>query len=93
MKATWNDVVIAQSDDTVVVEGNHYFPLSALDRAYVVDSQHHTTCPWKGKANYLTIRVGESENPDAAWYYPDPKGGAEMVTDRVAFSKGVQVTS
>ena len=93
MKATWNGTVVAESDDTVVVEGNHYFPASALRRDFVVGSEHHTTCPWKGVANYYTLRVNGSENRDAVWYYPAPKSGAEAVAGRVAFWKGVQVSA
>lgn len=92
MKATWNGTVVAESDDTVVVEGNHYFPLSALDKSMVSDSATHTTCPWKGEASYYSLTVNGTENKDAAWYYPSPKAGAEAVKDRVAFWKGVQVT-
>jgi uncharacterized protein (DUF427 family) len=91
MQAIWNDTVIAESNDTVVVEGNHYFPMSSLVRDYVVDSAHHTTCPWKGEASYYTLRVNGKENANAAWYYPTPSKGAEAVADRVAFWKGVQV--
>ena len=91
MKATWNGAVIARSDDTVVVDGNHYFPTDALDRQYVTFSNHRTTCPWKGEANYYSLIVNGELNPDAAWYYPDPKPEAEMVKNRVAFWKGVKV--
>ncbi len=93
MKATWNGTVVAESDDTVVVEGNHYFPASALRRDFVVSSEHHTTCPWKGVASYYTLSVNGSENRDAVWYYPAPKSGAEAVAGRVAFWKGVQVSA
>lgn len=93
MKATWNGAVIAESDDTVVVEGNHYFPVEALDRRYLAPSDTHTSCPWKGTASYWTLVVDGKENRDAAWYYPTPKAGAEMVAGRVAFWKGVQVTA
>ena len=91
MKAMWNEVVIAESDDCVQVEGNQYFPLASLNREVVVESSHHTTCPWKGVASYFTLRVKGEENPNAAWYYPTPKVGAEAVADRVAFWKGVKV--
>ncbi len=91
MKATWNGTVIAQSDDIVTVEGNAYFPAAALDRTYVVDSDTHTTCHWKGVASYYTLDVDGKKNPDAVWYYPTPKAGAEQVKDRVAFWKGVKV--
>ncbi|MGN6830758.1 DUF427 domain-containing protein [Paucibacter sp. M5-1] len=92
MKAIWNDTVIAESDDTVMVEGNHYFPDSALKREYTSFSNHRTMCSWKGQASYLSLMVKGELNPDAVWYYPDPKPGAEMVAGRVAFWKGVQVT-
>ena len=92
MKAIWNGVVIAESDDTVIVEGNHYFPKDALHREYVVDSTHQTTCPWKGTAHYYTLRVDAEDNRDAVWFYPEPKAGAEQVANRVAFWKGVKVS-
>ena len=92
MKATWNGAVIAQSDDTVLVEGNHYFPESTLDRQYVTFSNQKTVCPWKGTASYYSLLVDGEMNPDAVWYYPDPKPEAEMVRGRVAFWKGVKVT-
>jgi uncharacterized protein (DUF427 family) len=92
MKAVWKGKVIAESDDTVVVEGNHYFPASALKREYVAFSNHRTTCAWKGQASYYSLVVDGEMNPDAVWYYPDPKPEAEMVKDRVAFWKGVTVS-
>lgn len=91
MKASWNGHVIAESDDTVVVEGNHYFPAESLNREYVLESNHRSTCPWKGEARYYSLLVDGDLNPDAVWYYPNPRDGAEMVSDRVAFWKGVQV--
>lgn len=91
MKATWNGAVIAQSDDTVVVEGNHYFPEGALDRRYITFSNHKTTCAWKGQASYYSLLVNGELNPDSVWYYADPKPEAEMVRGRVAFWKGVKV--
>jgi len=91
MRATWNGATIAESDDTVQVEGNHYFPLGAVDRRYLQESQAHSVCPWKGTASYFDIVVDDKTNADAAWYYPEPKAGAESVTDRVAFWKGVTV--
>ena len=93
MRAIWNEAIIAQSDDIVEVEGNAYFPLSTLDRRYVRESDTHTVCSWKGQASYFSIEVGGAINPDAAWYYPDPKPGAEAVADRVAFWKGVRVVA
>ena len=91
MKAIWNNTVIAQSDDIVEVEGNAYFPLASLDRQFVVGSDKHTTCPWKGEASYFSLTVGDQVNTDAAWFYPQPKPGAEAVAGRVAFWRGVQV--
>ena len=93
VKAIWNGEVIAESDDTVVVEGNHYFPETSLRREFVTPSALHSTCPWKGIASYYSLQVDGSENRDAVWYYPTPKSGAEQVSGRVAFWKGVQVTS
>lgn len=92
MKAIWNGVVIAQSDDTVVVEGNHYFPASALEREYVLASNHRSTCRWKGTANYYSLLVNGDLNPEAVWYYAEPSEAAAQIKDRVAFWKGVQVT-
>ncbi len=91
MKATWNGAVIAESDDTVVVEGNHYFPESALNRDYVSFSNHKTTCAWKGQASYYSLIVNGEMNTDAAWYYADPKPQAEEIRGRVAFWKDVKV--
>jgi uncharacterized protein (DUF427 family) len=91
MKATWKDTVIAESDDTVVVEGNHYFPESSLKREYVTFSNHKTTCAWKGQASYYSLIVDGELNLDAVWYYAEPKPEAEMVRGRVAFWKGVKV--
>jgi uncharacterized protein (DUF427 family) len=93
MKAIWNGTVIAQSDDTVLVEGNHYFPASSLNRDYVQFSNHKTSCAWKGQASYYSLMVNGEMNIDAVWYYADPKPEAAMVRDRVAFWKGVQVTA
>jgi len=91
MKATWNGAIIAQSDDTIVVEGNHYFPADSLNRAHVGASDKHTTCSWKGEASYYDITVNGEVNQDAAWFYPDPKSAAANIKDRVAFWKGVVV--
>lgn len=93
MKAVWKDTVIAQSDDTVVVEGNHYFPVESVRRELLVESATHTVCPWKGTASYYSIRVGGEENRDAAWYYPEPKDAAKQIRGRVAFWKGVKVVA
>ncbi len=93
MKATWNGVTIAESSDTVLVEGNHYFPAESLNRDYITFSNHHSTCPWKGKASYYSLLVEGEMNTDAAWYYPDPKPEAEEIRDRIAFWKGVTVAA
>ena len=92
-KAIWNDVVIAESDDTVMVEGNHYFPISDVNMEYFTDSSSHTRCPWKGMASYYTIAVNGKENRDAAWYYPIPSDAASMIKDRIAFWRGVKIIS
>lgn len=91
MRATWNGAVLAESDSTVVVEGNHYFPAEAVDWRYFTDSQTNTVCSWKGTASYHTVVVDGASNPDAAWYYPDPLPAADNIKDRVAFWKGVTV--
>jgi uncharacterized protein (DUF427 family) len=92
-KATWNGTVIAESDDTVVVEGNHYFPAASVRAELLEDSATHTTCPWKGEASYRTIVVDGARNDDAAWFYPAPKEAAAEIKDRFAFWKGVEVTA
>ncbi len=92
MKAVWKNTVIAESDDTVMVEGNHYFPESSLKREYISFSNHKTSCPWKGQASYYSINVNGDLNPDAAWYYAEPKEAAANIKGRVAFWKGVQVS-
>ncbi|QQV78264.1 DUF427 domain-containing protein [Sphingomonas aliaeris] len=89
--ARWNGAVIAQSDDTVVVEGNHYFPADSVDASLFEDSDTHTHCPWKGDASYKTIVVDGERNPNAAWYYADPKAAAAEIKGRFAFWKGVEV--
>jgi uncharacterized protein (DUF427 family) len=91
MKATWNGATLAESDDTVVVEGNHYFPKESINRENFRESAKHTTCPWKGEASYFDVVVGEEVNKDAAWYYPEPKDAAKEITGRVAFWRGVRV--
>jgi uncharacterized protein (DUF427 family) len=90
--ATWNGTVIAQSNDTVVVEGNHYFPIASVTDGVLLESDHTSVCPWKGTAKYYTIDVDGQRNTDAAWYYPEPKEAAAEIEDRVAFWKGVTVT-
>ena len=91
MKATWNGTVLAESDDTVIVEGNHYFPPEALKREALAPSAHRTTCPWKGEAHYYDVVAGGKTNANAAWYYPEPKDAAAEIKGRVAFWKGVEV--
>ncbi len=91
MKAIWNDTVIAESEDTVVVEGNHYFPEDALDKSMFSNSDKTSFCPWKGTAHYYNVVVGGDTNADAAWYYPEPKDAAAEIKGRVAFWKGVRV--
>ena len=91
MKAIWNGTVVAESDDIVLVEGNAYFPASAVRTDLLQHSNHHTYCPWKGQASYHSLLIDGELNRDAAWFYPDPKPEAERVRDRVAFWRGVQV--
>jgi uncharacterized protein (DUF427 family) len=91
MKALWKDEVIAESSDTVVVEGNHYFPIESVDRALLRDSDTHTVCPWKGTASYYDVVVDGNVNRDAAWYYPEPKDAAKEIRGRIAFWRGVKV--
>lgn len=90
-KAIWNGTVIAESDRCQVVEGNQYFPPDAVNQDYLQSSQTHTNCPWKGQASYYTLQVNGQTNPDAAWYYPDPKDAAKQIKDHIAFWKGVKV--
>jgi uncharacterized protein (DUF427 family) len=91
MRAIWNGTVIAESADTVEVEGNHYFPRASLDDAYVLPSDTTSVCGWKGTANYLSLQVGDATNRDAVWYYADPKPSAAQIANRVAFWRGVQI--
>jgi uncharacterized protein (DUF427 family) len=91
MKAIWNDVVLAESDNTVVIEGNHYFPVESLNKEYFQNAETHTACHWKGTASYYDVVVDEAVNKDAAWFYPEPSGLAMAVKDRIAFWKGVEV--
>lgn len=90
-KAIWNGATIAESEDTVMVEGNHYFPPDSVNRDYLQESQTQTTCPWKGEASYYHVMVNGELNADAAWYYPDPKSKASHIKDHVAFWHGVEV--
>lgn len=92
MKAIWNNEVIAESDETIVVENNHYFPAEAVDKKYLEMSATHTTCPWKGAASYYSLQVGGKMNRDAAWFYPNPKPAAENIKNYVAFWKGVEIS-
>lgn len=92
MKAIWNGQVIAESDDTLVVENNHYFPESSIKNEFFSGSETHTVCPWKGTANYYTVDVDGNSNKDAAWYYPEPSELAKNIKNYVAFWKGVEVT-
>lgn len=89
--ARWNGAVIADSDDTVVVEGNHYFPRDSVDEGKLLPSTTKSVCAWKGTAHYYTIEAGGERNPDAAWYYPEPMDAAAEISDRIAFWKGVEV--
>ena len=90
-KAIWNGKVLAESNDTIVIEGNLYFPPESINREYFQDSGTHTTCPWKGKANYYNIVDNGDVNKDAAWYYPNPSNMASEIKDYVAFWRGVNV--
>lgn len=91
-KAIWNGEVIAESDDIELVEGNKYFPLASVRADVLEPTDTHSSCHWKGEASYFTLNVNGESNTDAAWYYPEPLKGAEMVQDRVAFWKGVTIT-
>ncbi len=93
MKAIWNNETIAESDDIVTVEGNAYFPAEALRADVIRPSDHTSVCPWKGTAQYYTLAVGGETNPNAVWYYPEPKEAAANIRGRVAFWKGVNVTA
>jgi len=92
-KAVWNSTVLAESDDTVVVEGNHYFPPDSVRREYFTESATSSVCPWKGTASYYSVAVDGEENADAAWYYPQPKDAAAEIKDHVAFWNGVEVSA
>lgn len=91
MKAIWNGQVIAESDDTVIVENNHYFPIESIKEAFLKESQLKTTCPWKGVASYYSLYVDGKLNENAAWFYPDASAAAKPIEGRVAFWKGVQI--
>ena len=90
-KAIWNGVVLAESKNCQIVEGNQYFPPDSVNCQFFKPSETHTTCPWKGLASYYTIVVDGKENKDAAWYYPSPKKAAEQIKDHIAFWRGVKV--
>lgn len=91
MKAIWNGTILAESNNTKVVEGNHYFPPDSINDKFFQLSETHTTCPWKGRASYFHVKVGDQKNEDAAWYYPHPKEAAKEIKDHVAFWKGIEV--
>ncbi|MFZ5991959.1 MAG: DUF427 domain-containing protein [Deinococcota bacterium] len=91
MKAIWNGQVIAESDQTIVIEGNHYFPPQSVRQEFLQDSPTHTVCPWKGTASYYNLVVDGQTNKDAAWYYPTPKDAAQQIKGYVAFWRGVKV--
>ncbi|MEO0570755.1 MAG: DUF427 domain-containing protein [Bacteroidota bacterium] len=91
MKAIWNGQVLAESDETKVIEGNHYFPPESINETFFKSSETHTTCPWKGVASYYTLQVDEKENQDAAWYYPETSELAKQIKGYVAFWKGVTI--
>ncbi len=91
MKASWNGQLIAESTETIIIEGNHYFPPSSINREFFKPSDSHTLCPWKGVASYYNVLVDGQENSDAAWFYSDPKDAAAGIKNFVAFWKGVKV--
>ncbi|MGD2206003.1 MAG: DUF427 domain-containing protein [Anaerolineae bacterium] len=91
VRAIWNGAILAKSDQTIVVEGNHYFPPDSVNRDYFKESDKHTTCPWKGQASYYDVVVEGKVNKDAAWYYPSPKPAAKQIRDHVAFWRGVKI--
>lgn len=90
-RAIWKGAVLAETDRSVMVEGNHYFPTSSVRFEYLKPSESHTVCPWKGTASYYDVVVNGERNPDAAWYYADPKPAAKEIKDHIAFWKGVRV--
>ena len=91
MKAIWNDKIIAESNTTEVVEGNHYFPINSVKKEYLKESETTSVCPWKGTASYYTLEVDGKTNKDAAWYYPEPKEAAKQIKNHIAFWKQVSV--
>ena len=92
MKAIWNNTLIAASNETVLLENNHYFPCETVNKEFLITSGTHTICPWKGEASYYTLSVNGKMNPDAAWFYADPKPAARQIKNHIAFWKGVQVS-
>ena len=92
MKAVWNNKIIAESDKTIIIEGNHYFPLESVKKEYLKDSETKYQCPWKGQASYHNIVVDGEENKDAAWYYPEPSEMAEQIKNHIAFGNGIEVS-
>lgn len=93
MKATWNNIILAESDHTVLVEGNHYFPPESIKKEYFIPTKTNTVCPWKGVAHYYTIQAGDQQNIDAAWHYPDTSELAKNIKGYVAFWKGVKISN
>lgn len=91
MKAVWNDVIIAESENTVVIENNHYFPPDSINKKHFINNEHHTFCPWKGEASYFDLKVKNKTNESAAWYYSKPKEAAKVIQNYVAFWNGVKV--
>ncbi|MGZ8453655.1 MAG: DUF427 domain-containing protein [Candidatus Binatia bacterium] len=92
MKAVWKNTIVAESNETIVVEGNHYFPPESIKKDCFAPSDTHSTCPWKGLASYYHVKVGDQANQDAAWFYPEPKEAAGSIKNHVAFWRGVTVS-
>ncbi|HEX7257080.1 MAG TPA: DUF427 domain-containing protein [Nitrososphaeraceae archaeon] len=93
MKALWKNVILAESDKTIIIEGNHYFPPESVNKKFFIESNNHTRCGWKGVASYYTIKIDNEENKDSAWYYDKPLDKAKHITNYVAFWKGIQIES
>jgi len=91
MKAIWNDQLLAESEETIKVEGNHYFPAASIKKEFFLNSDTHSKCPWKGKASYYHIKVAGKLNKDAAWFYPEPSSMADKIKNHVAFWRGVEI--
>jgi uncharacterized protein (DUF427 family) len=91
MKAVWQDTVLAESDSTIVIEGNHYFPPESVKKEFFQESDTHTTCGWKGVASYYTVKINGKDNRDSAWYYPEPSEAAKEIKGYIAFWRGVDV--